>query len=478
MKKIILLACFGMLATLLASAQSGDSFNSRDGVATTDVKAFLQSHCWIFTDFDVNQNSWNPGIEGDGAMVSGTGASSTGSTGIYSPVLDVPGIISISFKYKFSSSFSSPTRRWIKVYLVNHENEIQSQLDEVEFTSINSNTVYSYSKTFTPVGSGPYKVYINYQGTGGDTRIAIDELTFSAPLFYASGCNDAPVAGNDHFTGTAQRRASGQLCNNDHDPNGDSFDCYVITGSPDGTVTINPDHSFVFSPNPGFSGNSTQFTYQICDHGFSPLCSNEATVTIQFPSGGFLPVSMIDFTGIYRDNGKVELDWTTTFEENSSQFVVERSFDGSKWEAAGSLKAQGHSTVRKSYSFTDAVGKNTANRKDIYYRLKLVDLDGKVSISRILVVRVLNTQSTKMISVAPNPAKNDIVATLQLNATSVVVLKVVNNSGIEMMRKTQKLEAGVNKVMMEGTSQLKPGLYILEVIVNSKERMMVKLVKE
>lgn len=473
-----MLASFGMFATLLATAQSGDSFNSRDGVTTSEVKALLQNHCWSFPDFDVNQNGWNPEIEGDGAMVSGPGSSSTSSTGIYTPVLDVPGVISISFKYKFNSSFSSPTRRWIKIYLVNHENEIQSELDNVEFSNVNATTVYSYSKTFTPVGSGAYKVYINYQGTGGETRIAIDELIISAPQLYASGCNDAPVANNDHFTGTAQRRAAGQLCSNDHDSNGDSFDCYMITGSPDGTVTINPDHSFQFTPNPGFTGNSTQFTYQICDHGFGPLCSNEATVTIQFPSGGFLPVSMIDFTGVYRDNGKVEITWTTTFEENSDKFVVERSFDGTKWETVGSLKAQGTSSTKKLYSFIDEVGKNTANRKDLYYRLKLADLDGKVNISRILVVRVYNTQSTKMISVSPNPAKNDIVATLQLNQTSVVVLKVVNNTGVEMMRKTKKLEAGINKVMMDGTSQLKPGLYILEVIVNSKERMMVKLVKE
>jgi len=55
--------------------------------------------------------------------------------------------------------------------------------------------------------------------------------------------------------------------------------------------------------------------------------------------------------------------------------------------------------------FTDNVGRNTAIKKDLYYRLKLMDLDKKAHYSRILVVRVYNTQSVKMISVTPNRRK-------------------------------------------------------------------------
>jgi hypothetical protein len=152
--------------------------------------------------------------------------------------------------------------------------------------------------------------------------------------------------------------------------------------------------------------------------------------------------------------------------------------DGIRWETVGALKAQGTSTVKTNYSFNDQVSRNTANKKDLYYRLKMADLDNKTSLSRILVVRVYNTRSTKMISVSPNPAKNDINATLQLNESSMVVMKIVNSTGVEMQRKTLKLEKGINSILMEGTSRLNPGLYFLEVIINSNERMIVKLIKE
>ncbi len=477
MKRILLFASLWMFASLTLSAQTSEKFNSRPGVLLSQVKSYLQNNCWTFTSFNVNSDGWDPTIEGDGAIVSEAGAFSNPHAGIYTPVLEVAGNITISFKYRFNSNFSGEIRRWLKIYLVDANHEIQSELDNIEFTNTSNQTEYTYSKSFG-AGSGLYKVYISYNGLGGSTRIGIDDLNISARQYYASGCNSAPVAVNDVINGTAGRTASGFICTNDFDPNGDLFDCYVITNSPNGTVTINENKSISFIPNAGFTGNSTSFTYQLCDQGFGPLCSNIATVTINFPTGGFLPVSLIDFNGLYRDNGKVELNWVTTFESNSNRFEIERSLDGVRWETAGSIKAQGVSTVKKAYSFLDDVGRNTANKKDLYYRLKMSDNDGKTALSRILVVRVYNTRSTKMISVSPNPAKNDIVANVQLNEASVVVLKVMNNAGHVVMRKTVKLSEGSNSIMMDGTSRLQPGLYILEVIVNNSERMLVKLIKE
>lgn len=472
-----LLATACTLFSLATTAQTNEDFNARPEAALTEVKGYLQDQCWYFNDFDINSANWNPGIEGDGAMVSAPGASTTASSGIYSPIVSVPGYITISFSYKFNKTLVSNQRRWIKIYLVNYENEIQSELDNLEFTSVSTTTTYTYNKSFS-AGSGPYKVFISYTGEGGSTRVAIDQLHLSASRQYANGCNTPPVAVNDIVAGNANRTASGSICQNDYDVNGDLYDCYIVTNSPHGTVTLNYDKTFSFTPNPGFTGSSTSFTYQLCDYGYGPLCSNQATVTINFPTQGFLPVSLIDFSGIYRDNGLVELNWVSTFEQNSAQFIIERSYTGIEWETAGSVKAQGISTVRKAYRFTDEVGRNTANRKDIYYRLKMVDLDGKTAISRILVVRVYNTRSTKMISVSPNPAKNDIVANVQLNKASMVVVKVLNQQGAEVMRKSLKLQEGSNSIQMEGTSKLSPGMYVLEVIVNSNERLIVKLIKE
>ena len=149
-----------------------------------------------------------------------------------------------------------------------------------------------------------------------------------------------------------------------------------------------------------------------------------------------------------------------------------------KWEVVGTIKTGGNSTVKKAYDFIDKVGRNTVAKKDIYYRLKQVDLDARVALSKILIVRVYNTRSLKMVSVSPNPAKNDIAVNVQLNEDSYIVMKVLNASGAEVMRKSAKAGVGSNSYLMDGSANLKPGMYVLEVTINSKERMIVKLIKE
>jgi len=53
------------------------------------VKAHLQDHCWFFSGLDINRDGWTPGIDGDGAMVSGAGSNPLQHGGIYSPLLEV-----------------------------------------------------------------------------------------------------------------------------------------------------------------------------------------------------------------------------------------------------------------------------------------------------------------------------------------------------------------------------------------------------
>jgi len=470
MKRIL---CLQIVASLLVTginAQVAENFNTRKGVALNQIKGYLQNHCWMLPDFDVA--GFN--TENDGWLVAGSAVSANQRTGIYTPVLDVTDNINISFNWQFNLAFEKGTRRWLKLYLTDANNIISTQLDSFECTPV-AQTSTNYNKTFLHLQPGIYKVYLNYQGKGGATRIAIDQLNVSAPLHYTEGCNTSPVAENDNIIGLPNHTATGLVTLNDRDADNDRFNAYLITNSPDGKVTMRGDGSFTFTPNPDFTGHSTSFSYKVCDNGYGRLCSQDAIVKVNFPDES---VSLNDFAGLYNDGGQVLLKWATGYEFNSNRFEIERSIDGRKWQTAGTVKAQGTSTTRKVYSFYDEVGKNTALKKDLYYRLKQVDDAGKVATSRLLVVRVYNTQTVKMLSVTPNPAKNDISVTTQLNISSYVAMKILNAEGAIVMNKLSKAEAGSNSFIMEGSSHLLPGAYTLDVTVNSKERMMVKLIKE
>jgi Bacterial Ig domain len=472
MKKFLNSLAFIALTTG-ALAQTNENFNSTPSVPLTGVKGYLQGQCWQFPGMDANQGQWNPGIEGDGAMVSSATATATQNTGIYSPQMAFGGGNNFSFKYKFDADVTAS--RWMKIIITDGNNNPVLQVDNVDLTGKRANNVYTYANSVN-IGSGCFKLYINYQGEGTGSRIAIDELTIEAGTCYSGGCNQPPIAVNDAVAGSPSRTASGTVLPNDSDPNSEPLTAQLVTNSIHGNVVLNANGSFTFTPHAGFTGTSTTFTYLVCDNGSPVLCSNIATVTLTFPVNSPLPTSLVDLTAAY-ENSNVVINWASTFEENSDHFDIERSVDGVNFKSVGIVKAQGTSAGRKDYSFADDVSNSTARKNDLYYRLKLVDKDGKTAFSKILVVRVYKTKSLQSVSVTPNPAVNDIKVKVQLNENSYIVIKVMNNSGAEIMRKSARGVNGGNDYTLEGSSRLQTGVYYLEVIINSNERMMVKLIK-
>ena len=113
----------------------------------------------------------------------------------------------------------------------------------------------------------------------------------------------------------------------------------------------------------------------------------------------------------------------------------------------------------------------------MYYRLRLVDVNKHSELTKVLVLRLFKTHTLKMLSVTPNPVVNDIGLQVQLKKSSYVVMKVTNSSGLEVARKSSRGNEGVNAFTLDGTNKLTPGVYMLEVVINSNERMSIKLVK-
>lgn len=447
-----------------AYSATSDNFNSRKGIRLTEVKGFLQGNCWFFSDFDVNRGGWVPNMEGDGAMVSGVGASATEMTGIYTPLLDIAGPLTLSFTYKFNLPVSD--RRWIKVYATDATGKPQLLLDSMELTGLSDSQVYTYNKILS-AAQGQYKIYINYQGIGGNERIAIDQLSIDAPTHYSGACNVSPVALRDKFMGTASHTADGNVLSNDYDPNHETMTAYLLEESPDGSVDLRKDGKFTFTPKEDFTGSVTHFTYKICDNGSPSLCSINTTATIRFPSRS----TLTNFQALYRKDA-VDINWNASADNHSARYEIERSLDGTWFKQVGDVPAEG-----RAYSFTDKVSDRTARGNDLYYRLRQVDAAGRVTYSKVLIVRTYGTKSVTAVSVTPDPVVNDIKVGVQLKEKSFVMMKVTDNNGSEIIRKTAMGENGVNTYDIEDTHQLQPGMYQLEVIINSNERLTMRLAK-
>src|ERR1700754_686295 len=443
-----------------------DNFNSRPGVKLSEVKGYLQGNCWFFSDFDVNRSGWAPNMEGDGAMVSGTGSSATERTGIYTPLLDLSSNVKVSFIYSFNQPVSD--RRWFKIYAADGNDNPLFLLDSMELTGSSANHTYSYDRSLSISAAGQYKLYINYQGIGGGARIAIDQLNIGATPHYQSTCNVAPVALRDKFAGTASHTANGNVLSNDYDPNHEIMTAYLLSESPDGRVELQKDGQFSFAPKEGFTGSSTQFSYKVCDNGSPSLCSITTTATIRFPARS----TLTSFQALY-SRKEVAISWNKASDNHSTLFEVERSLDGTYFQKVGEVNA---AEASQEYSFVDRMHEAT-RKSDLYYRLRQIDNASKVTYSKVLIVRSYGSKSVEAVSVTPDPNVNDIQVNVQLKEKSFVLVRVTDEKGSELIRQSAMGENGSNMYNIEGTSGLQPGMYQLQVIINSNETLTMKLAK-
>ena len=118
--------------------------------------------------------------------------------------------------------------------------------------------------------------------------------------------NEPPVANDDAYAANADTTlvitAPGVL-GNDNDTDGDPLSAAVATGPSNGSVTLNADGGFSYTPNPGFTGADT-YTYTAND---GTTDSTPATVTITVaaaPTGNSSDLYVWDIVFESRTRGK------------------------------------------------------------------------------------------------------------------------------------------------------------------------------
>jgi large repetitive protein len=105
--------------------------------------------------------------------------------------------------------------------------------------------------------------------------------------------NSPPVAGDDAYTmieDTLLSELAPGVLGNDEDAEGDALTAALVSGPAHGTLTLNPNGSFAYAPNPDYNG-SDSFTYKAND---GSLDSNTATVSIDVTAVNDTPTAADD----------------------------------------------------------------------------------------------------------------------------------------------------------------------------------------
>ena len=118
--------------------------------------------------------------------------------------------------------------------------------------------------------------------------------------------------------------------------------------------------------------------------------------------GIVLPLNLLSLIGQHTNNQTL-LQWQTAYETNTANFSIEYSIDGTSFSNIGIVSASVNSNSIKNYSFTHTNPKIGTN----YYRLKMMDADGKFTYSSAVVVR-MNSKQTQLL-IHPNPTKDFVI---------------------------------------------------------------------
>lgn len=182
-----------------------------------------------------------------------------------------------------------------------------------------------------------------------------------------------------------------------------------------------------------------------------------------------LPVTLINFTAQLA-NEKVWLAWTTKQEENLNYYGIERSLDNKVFEQVALLFPAEDLSNGNNYAYKDPV--NNIKASVIYYRIKMVDTDGKYKYSETRTVRMSSANSgSNKLTAWPNPVVNELHVMVPPNWQAQTVSCQLLNAVGSIIRSFSMLQSATI-----GMADVPAGTYYIKV-ANGREISIQTIIK-
>ncbi len=286
-----------------------DSYTATEnGVLTIDASAGL-----LANDSDVEQNSLSAFL----SLPPSNGTATVESDGsfVYTPDSGFVGTDSFEYTADDGSDLSASTTVTVTVEpLVPTDEAYEVAEDTMLTVSIAEGVLANDSSTgpltaslvdtpssgtvaLSPDGSFTYEPAADFNGTVTFTYDVIDDQsvtqTTSTTTITVLPVNDSPLGVADGYQvnedGTLTVSVANGVLSNDSDIDGDSLTVALDDPAMSGTVALNTDGSFVYTPNANYAGLDT-FTYEISDGTDTAM----AEVTIEVQPINDEPVTTVD----------------------------------------------------------------------------------------------------------------------------------------------------------------------------------------
>jgi hypothetical protein len=204
----------------------------------------------------------------------------------------------------------------------------------------------------------------------------------------------------------------------------------------------------------GFGLNNNQTYYIVVDGTRSSQCDFCLLLTTSFINP-VLPATVETFGA--RNEGPVNvLNWETSEEMRHDYFGIERSLDGENFENIGRVNGVGESTVSQYYQFDD----RNAPFGQAYYRLKIVDNDGKDFFSSVIEV-VREEETLALHEAYPVPFQESLNLYYSTPSDLPLNIRMIDIHGRVVLRKQFTTRSGTQELILD-TQSLSAGMYVLQ----------------
>ncbi|MBP5983981.1 MAG: T9SS type A sorting domain-containing protein [Fluviicola sp.] len=174
-----------------------------------------------------------------------------------------------------------------------------------------------------------------------------------------------------------------------------------------------------------------------------------------------LPVELLSFTATCEDD-YVGVKWVTESEINADYFTLESSHNGFDWTVVNQQQANGTTFLQNDYFYNDSA----RNSALTYYRLKQFDLDGALSLEKII---VSSCEFSNEISFGlyPNPNNGDFNITVSSPFQKSAQIAIYSSEGKLIQNKNVDLIFGENlfPISLESIST---GIYFVHLTIGTE----------
>lgn len=201
---------------------------------------------------------------------------------------------------------------------------------------------------------------------------------------------------------------------------------------------------------------------------FTGVNASSITISTNDAGGGIvvanpcfspLPIQIRSFAGIATGNCEVSLEFETGIESNVRNIEIEGSIDGVHFTKLTETQPKGNDSRYR----VQLIATN-----NIFFRLKVNDLDGNHSYSKV--IRVINNCSISTLRISPNPATTKILVENTQKNDELIITDVTGREILHQQVTKSSEEINIH--------HLTPGFYFVTLFRNHTSIKSIKFVKQ